>query len=291
MRFVSAITAALLLAGCEAPPPKEAKGAAVQPPAANYDYRYAFRVPGERIAALQESHARGCEQLGPARCRITALKYGVDDRNQASAVLALTLDPAIARAFGKAATDTALKAKGALVSAEVLDDPAAGSVPARLKRAAEDAEAKLKDVTDPDERTALAADAARARAAIATISELDRANGPMLATAPVLINYTAGSGSGVGGASFEGAGDALDGVARWPRDHPGRDRPLAHPPDRRRAPACASSSPTRSPHRPAPRKPRNPASSSACSTATSPRPKSPSARKSDRLIAAPPLLR
>jgi hypothetical protein len=201
--------AALLLAGCQAAPAETAKTDTVQPPAANYDLRYAFRVPGDRIAAVQESHAKGCEQLGPSRCRITALKYGVDDHNQASAVLTLTLDPAIARAFGKAATDTAVKARGALVSAEVLDDPATGSVPARLRRAAEEAEAKLKDATDPDERAKLSADAARARAAVATIADLDRSNGPLLATAPVLISYDAGNGSGVGGASFQGAGDAL----------------------------------------------------------------------------------
>ncbi len=209
MRFVWAALVALVLTGCQPAPQGEPKDTGVQAPAANYDYRYAFRVPGDRIAGVQESHAKACETLGPARCRIVALKYGVDDNNRATGVLALTLDPAIARAFGKAATDSTLRAKGALVSADVLDDPAAGSVPARLKRAAEDADAKLKNATDPDERAALASDAARARAAMATIADLDRANGPLLATAPVLISYTAGSGAGVGGASFEGAGEAL----------------------------------------------------------------------------------
>lgn len=210
MRFVWVALVALALAGCEQAPPAQPKDAVVQPPpSANYDYRYAFRVPSDRIAAVQESHARGCEALGPARCRIIALKYGVDGTNRASGVLVLTLDPAIARAFGKAATNSAQKAKGALVSAEVLDDAAAGSVPARLKRAADDADAKLRNATDPAERAALVSDASRARAAMATIADLDRANGPLLATAPVLISYSAGSGAGVGGASFEGAGDAL----------------------------------------------------------------------------------
>lgn len=211
MRFGLAATLAILfVAGC-APQPQDRATAdrAAQPPAANYDYRYAFRLPGDRIAALQESHARGCEALGPARCRITALKYGVDDSNRASAVLALTLDPAIARGFGKAATDAALRARGALVSSEIRDDPAAGSVPARLRRAAQDAEAKRAAATDPEERAALASDASRARTAMATIADLDRANGPLLATAPVLLTYTAGSGAAAGGASFEAAGDTL----------------------------------------------------------------------------------
>src|SRR5881628_1327936 len=42
-------------------------------PGVAFNYKYAFRLPAERITAVQEEHAEACEKLGVARCRITGL--------------------------------------------------------------------------------------------------------------------------------------------------------------------------------------------------------------------------
>ena len=54
------------------PPPGIAPSAA---PGVAFNYRYAFRLPGERISAVQEQHAAACEKLGLDRCRITGMRY------------------------------------------------------------------------------------------------------------------------------------------------------------------------------------------------------------------------
>ena len=102
MRVVAALAALMLLAGCDQTggaggPPKQDSlqvnpGDGVDGFAASgngFDYRYAYRLPGARIKDVQESHAKGCDQLGPARCRITAVRYKVDDQSNVVATLTL----------------------------------------------------------------------------------------------------------------------------------------------------------------------------------------------------------
>src|SRR5690349_6703198 len=81
-------------------------------PGVAFDYRYAFRLPGNRIGAVQEAHAQACEKLGIDKCRITAMRYRLVDQKDVEAMLALRLDPKIARQFGKDATGTVEKADG-----------------------------------------------------------------------------------------------------------------------------------------------------------------------------------
>src|SRR4051812_15014720 len=61
------------------PPPE------ISPPAAPgvaFNYRYAFRLPANRIGQIQEEHAAACEKLGAERCRITGMLYRlVNDRD------------------------------------------------------------------------------------------------------------------------------------------------------------------------------------------------------------------
>ena len=35
-----------------------------------FEYRYAFKLPDNKIGAVQEEHAEACEVLGSARCQI-----------------------------------------------------------------------------------------------------------------------------------------------------------------------------------------------------------------------------
>ena len=78
---------ALLVLGCSKPEPdgqrEEAKVAdasapdvgITRTPGVALSYEYGFRLPIERIAAVQEQHAAQCEALTPARCRITGMNY------------------------------------------------------------------------------------------------------------------------------------------------------------------------------------------------------------------------
>ena len=88
-------------------------------PGVAFDYRYAFRLPGNRISAVQEAHAQACERLGVAKCRITGMRYRLVDQQDVEAMLALRLDPKLARQFGKDATVTVDKADGMLVDQEI----------------------------------------------------------------------------------------------------------------------------------------------------------------------------
>ncbi|WCM29383.1 hypothetical protein NDN01_11065 [Sphingomonas sp. QA11] len=175
-------------------------------------------MPGSRIAAVQESHARGCDQLGPARCRILAIRYNVDDRNRVEATLTLKLDPTVARAYGKGATDAVTRAGGSMTGADIAgadSGTAAGrsdGVVARLRESLGNAEAQLRGTVSPEERVQLSARMDRLRAAIGTIGEVDQGAGTGVATTPVLLTYASGNAvSGLGGsdATFDTAGQTL----------------------------------------------------------------------------------
>jgi len=88
-------------------------------PGVAFDYRYAFRLPSNRISSVQEAHAQACEKLGIDRCRITAMRYRLVNQKDIEAMLALRLDPKLARQFGKDATETVKKADGMLVDQEI----------------------------------------------------------------------------------------------------------------------------------------------------------------------------
>jgi hypothetical protein len=88
-------------------------------PGVAFAYRYAFRLPGNRIAQVQEAHAQTCEKLGIYRCRITGMRYRLVNQKDIQAMLALRLDPKVARQFGKDATELVKKAEGMLVDQEI----------------------------------------------------------------------------------------------------------------------------------------------------------------------------
>jgi hypothetical protein len=219
MRILAICLPLLLLAGCDSAPAQSGAtssgqaGAPADATSGAFDYRYAYRLPGARIKEVQESHARGCDQLGPARCRITAIRYKADDQNNVVATLTLRIDPTLARAFGKQASATVTASAGALISAAIAGADtiaAAGrgeAVMAKLRDALDNAEAQGR--AKPGD-AALTARADRLRAAIATIGELDQGAGSALATTPMILSYASGSSiPGVGAsadASFETAG-------------------------------------------------------------------------------------
>jgi hypothetical protein len=66
-------------------------------PGVAFNYDYTFRLPAQRISAVQEQHAQACEKLGVNRCRITGLRYRLVSEREIEAMLSFKLDPSIAR--------------------------------------------------------------------------------------------------------------------------------------------------------------------------------------------------
>ena len=88
-------------------------------PGVAFNYRYGFRLPDANITLAQEAHAAACEKLGLSRCRITGMTYQLDDRDRVDATLALSIDPLLARAFGRDAIGVVEKQEGRLRYAEI----------------------------------------------------------------------------------------------------------------------------------------------------------------------------
>src|SRR5438309_12132237 len=87
-------------------------------PGVAFNYKYAFRLPAERISSVQEEHAQACEKLGIARCRITGMYYHLSGDRNVEARLDFKLDPAIARGFGKEGIAAVAHADGLLGPSE-----------------------------------------------------------------------------------------------------------------------------------------------------------------------------
>jgi len=106
-------------------------------PGVAFDYRYAFRLPGNRISAVQEAHAQACEKLGIDKCRITGMRYRLVDSKDVEAMLALRLDPKLARQFGKDATAIVDKSDGMLVDQEITGEDVGTRIQGATKSQAE----------------------------------------------------------------------------------------------------------------------------------------------------------
>lgn len=139
-------------------PPNIAPSAA---PGVAFTYDYRFNLPDKRISASQEAHAAACEGLGLQRCRITGMTYAVDGDDNVRASLALKLDPAIARRFGKAATNVVDREGGKLDSLEIgssdegqkIGDASASR--AQIDRRTADLQAQLAKARPGEERAAI----------------------------------------------------------------------------------------------------------------------------------------
>jgi hypothetical protein len=120
------MSASATMEAANAPPPPAIGPSAA--PGVAFNYRYAFRLPGERIAAVQEQHAAACEKLGLDRCRITGMRYRLVSDDDVEAMLAFKLDPAIARQFGKTGIEAVTRADGMLVDSEISGEDAGADI-------------------------------------------------------------------------------------------------------------------------------------------------------------------
>jgi hypothetical protein len=193
--------------GRTAEPPSIAPTAA---PGVAFNYRYDFRLPNARISAVQERHAAACEKLTLARCRITGFRYRLVEDDEIEALLAMKLDPAIAREFGKQGIDAVTQSEGMLVNAEITGEDVGSRIAAATRGQAE-LEEELKKVEDQlarsglrsPERAELQIQAQHLRDQIRALRSSKRDDQESLATTPMVFNY--------------GSGERLDGFDGRPR--------------------------------------------------------------------------
>ncbi len=174
-------------------------------PGVAFNYRYSFRLPAERIAQVQEQHARTCEELGVARCRITGMRYRVVNEHDTEAMLAFKLEPTLARRFGRAGVEAVERADGRLTESEISGTDVGTSIQragrdiARMNEELRRIEAQLarRDLP-PDERSRLEYDAQQIRQSIAGSQTGREQDQEALANTPMVFHY--GSGGLVPGA-------------------------------------------------------------------------------------------
>ncbi len=168
-------------------------------PGVAFDYRYAFRLPSERISAVQEQHAQACEKLGLARCRITGFRYRLIRDDEIEAMLAFRLDPAIARQFGKSGADLVDRSEGMLVDAEI-NGTDAGAAIAQANRTEAELNEELQEIEGQlarggipaYERARLQSEAQMLRQRIRSNGAGRTANQQSLATTPMAFHYGSG---------------------------------------------------------------------------------------------------
>jgi hypothetical protein len=168
-------------------------------PGVAFNYRYAFRLAGERIGAVQEQHAQACEKLGITRCRITGMRYRLAGDDDIEGMLAFKLDPALARAFGKEGIDAVTRAEGMLVDAEVSGEDVGSKISAARRSEAE-LEEELKRVEAELARSGLrGAERAELQIRVQQLRDQIRATRTTrgeqqesLATTPMVFHYGSG---------------------------------------------------------------------------------------------------
>ncbi len=166
-----------------------------------FEYRYAFKLPDDKISAVQEEHAEACETLGSARCQVVDMKYQQSDETNAEAMLAFKLDPAIARKFGRDAIASVEKAEGVLADGNVTGTNVGGEIEDSQGRSAlltaqlERLEKRLAIKGLPTkERASLQERAEELRKELDSEGEGRRQGEVKLAMTPVVFTYTSDGG-------------------------------------------------------------------------------------------------
>jgi len=174
-------------------------------PGVAFNYRYAFRLPAERIAQVQEQHARTCEELGVARCRITGMRFRVVNERDIEGMLAFKLEPTLARRFGQAGVEAVQRADGMLTESEISGTDVGTSIRrtgrdiAQMGEELRRIEAQLARRGLPaEERSRLEYDAQQIRQAIQASQAGREQDQEALANTPMVFHY--GSGELVPGA-------------------------------------------------------------------------------------------
>src|SRR3954470_22065168 len=191
-------------------------------PGVAFNYKYAFRLPAERISGVQEQHALACEKLGLERCRITGMYYHLTGDRDIEARLDFKLDPAIARAFGKQGIDVVDHADGLLVESEINGEEEQTAIDA-ARRGETDSGERLKQIEAQlartnlrsPERAELQSQAQQLRDSMAANRATRTEKQALLATTPMSFSYQSGDmAPGVRRSLAQGF-DNLVGALEW----------------------------------------------------------------------------
>ena len=183
-------------------------------PGVAFNYRYGFRLPDATITVAQEAHAAACEKLGLSRCRITGMTYQLDDRERVDATLAVSIDPLLARAFGRDAIGVVEKQEGRLRFAQItgedqnpaLDDAARrqGSANSNIVQL----EADLAKAKGESERVQLREQIRQMRAEIQAAQSAAVESEAKIQRTPMTFAYAGGGATGRGFAGENPAREA-----------------------------------------------------------------------------------
>ena len=182
-------------------------------PGVAFNYRYGFRLPDANISTAQEAHAAACEKLGLTRCRITGMTYQLDDRDRVDATLALSIDPLLARSFGRDAIAFVEKQDGRLRYAEITGEdqnPALDEAARRQGHASKSIaqlEADLAKAKSENERVQIREQIRQLRAELQTAQSTAAESEAKIQRTPMTFNYAGGGASGRG---FAGENPAVE---------------------------------------------------------------------------------
>ena len=182
-------------------------------PGVAFNYRYGFRLPDSNISAAQEAHAAACEKLGLSRCHITGMTYQLDDRERVDATLALSIDPLLARAFGRDAIAVVEKQDGRLRYAEITgeDQNPALDEAARRQGSANTTiaqlEADLARAKSENERVQIREQIRQLRAEIQAAQSAAADSEAKIQRTPMTFDY---DGGGAAGRGFDGENPARE---------------------------------------------------------------------------------
>lgn len=194
-------------------------GGAVAPGVA-FAYRYAFTLPSDAIARVQQQHAAACEKLGTTRCRVTGMNYEQPREGEVQARIDFLLAPDIAHSFGSGGIAAVEEAKGKLANAAINGEDAGGAIKLSQQSSA-GVEAEIKRIEErlamgglsKGERVELQQQIASLREQLRGEVALRRGKEASIASTPVTFDY-ASEGLLGGSNSFGKAASASWGSAQ-----------------------------------------------------------------------------
>jgi hypothetical protein len=165
-------------------------------PGVAFNYRHSFALEPERIAGVQEQHARACEGLGISRCRITGMHYRRLNEHEIEAQLEFKLDPSLARRFGQAALEQVQQAGGMLVESQITGTDVGTGIRAdtrSIEQLSGDLQRIERQLADPGipsaQKETLRYQAEQLRENIRKFQDSRETQAETLATTPVKLDY------------------------------------------------------------------------------------------------------